>query len=114
MRRGFTLIEMMIVVALLGIGVGVFGNAARIQRSEGLAEVQRARAEQILEYQANRLSSGRPVSVATMKQLTAGLPGTRITTEQEKETTRLVVSWGVFPGARHSRSLVVFSKKGRR
>ena len=107
--RGVTLIEMMITVAIIGISVIVAGNAARSVRSDGLAELQRERAAEILEYQAGRLASGQPISQATMKQLTANLPGARVVQQREKTTTKLVVRWDAPSGLKQSRSLVIFT-----
>jgi prepilin-type N-terminal cleavage/methylation domain-containing protein len=110
--RGFTLIELMIVIALIGISTVVAGNAAYKQQSDGLAELQRERAAQVLEYQAECLASGRPASPATMARLIENLPGAHVAREREAATTRLVVSWRAPSGQVQRRSLVVFAKGG--
>ena len=112
--RGMTLIEVMSVVALLGIATALAGGLGGPVNDGGLTELQRERAAQVLEYQAERLASGEPVNAATMKLLTASLPGATVRQEREKATTRLVISWEDPSHFRHDRSLLVFARADKR
>ena len=111
--RGFTLIEQMIVVAIIGIAIGVSGNAALKQQNDGLAEVQRVRAEQLLGYEAECLSAGRPVSPATLARLSENLPRVTVARERQAAATRVVVSWFAPNGQPESRSVSVFARGAR-
>jgi prepilin-type N-terminal cleavage/methylation domain-containing protein len=73
--RGITLIEMMVAVAILGIGVTTLGAIGTHHRKAGLAELQRARAQVLLEYRAECLVGRVAPDPLVLARLEEGLPG---------------------------------------
>lgn len=112
--RGYTLVELMITVAVLGIAVVIADTAGRQSELRGLVELERERATLLLEYEADCVSRGRTPDPAVITRLTAALPDARIDSTSEAGTTTLTVSWrppGVHPapGRPETRSLTVFT-----
>jgi prepilin-type N-terminal cleavage/methylation domain-containing protein len=110
--RGTTLIELMVVVAIVGISVGTLGAAATHQRLAGLAELQRERAAQLLEYHAECLSSGRQPAPAILDRLRDGLPSANVQIERRGQTVTITVTWKSMNNLKERRALVVFAKGG--
>jgi prepilin-type N-terminal cleavage/methylation domain-containing protein len=111
-ERGFTLIETMIVVAILGVTSLLLGNAALQQRQAGAAELQRAEAEQLLDYCADRLSSGQRPSSDTVDALAENLPSTKLAIAHQGRLATLTLEWKEPSGRRLVQSLTVFAKGG--
>lgn len=107
-QRGFTLIEAMITVAVLSIvtlGLLQAGTTARLRATERL---QQERATQVLEFEAEALSSGVTPNAALELTLLAELPEARIERSHAGRTTTIRVTWG--HGRTSTRELTVFTK----
>lgn len=104
LRRGSTLIEMMIVVAILSIvSIAGINSAGRLRQHSTLA-LQRERALQVLEYEAAAISTGRPADAGATSALLATLPGARLESRSSNGMRRLAVLWTT-PGGETSREL---------
>ncbi|HVE86025.1 MAG TPA: prepilin-type N-terminal cleavage/methylation domain-containing protein [Myxococcales bacterium] len=112
MRRsaGATLIELMVVVALIGISAGAAGMAVRHEREAGLAELQRELAAQLMEYHAGCLASGRRPDAAALQRLEESLPSARVRVYRRGRLATVTVSWTSMNGLEQRRSLSVFAK----
>lgn len=111
-RSGFTLIELMISVALVGILSTAAGVRGGITRELGFAELQRERALILLEYQASCAATGAPVADAVRERLSAGLPRLQLTEEVSALSTTFGASWrDPFDRPVH-RDLTVFVPRG--
>ena len=113
-RSGFTLIELMIVVAVLGIfasGSGVSGSEMLVSAS---AEVQREEAMLLIDYVAESRSTGTPMDPSVIERLRAPLPDSELREERTGELVKITVAWRDPFGARPTRSLVVFERRADR
>jgi len=113
-NKGFTLVELMIAVAILAlISTGAVMATHRYQLV-GLSELQRGQALLLLEYQADCLSSGRSPTPAVMDRLQAALPGAALSEEQSTGgVSTLSVRWADPTGSTATRSLVVFAREAQ-
>ena len=109
-RRGTTLVELMIVVAMLTIMTTALGTASRRARLLGLAEVQQQQAQVLLEYRAERLLAEQPARPETLARLTESLPEATVSELREGATITLSVSWRDALGGPSTRSLTVFAR----
>ncbi len=106
--RGFTLIEAMISVSILGIvtvGLLQAGTSARLRATERL---QQERATQVLEFEAEALAAGAVPSTEVELTLLAQLPEARIERSPAGRMVTVRVTWG--RGRTNSRELTVFTK----
>ena len=110
--RGTTLIELMMVVALVGIAAGTAGAAAAYQRQAGLAELQREQAAQLMEYHAGCLASGRRPEAAVVERLEEGLPSAEVRIDRRGRLATVTVLFRSASGLQQRRSLSVFVKGG--
>jgi prepilin-type N-terminal cleavage/methylation domain-containing protein len=109
MKRGFTLVEQMITVALIGIsGVAIDALSIQTERA-GLAELQRARAGVLLEYHARRASTGLPPEPSVVSRLTESLPEATVERVSEGNVVTLTATWRAPSGPETRRVLTVFS-----
>ncbi len=110
-RRGYTLIEVMIVVAVLGItAAGASLTGSRI-RMHGIDALQQEQAWLLLEYRATCLSGGRVPDATVEDRLTAPLPDAVVTsTSSGAHTTVGIASTDPFGRATH-RDLTVFARR---
>lgn len=108
--RGWTLIELMIVVALLGIAGASHGSLALAHRKAALAELQRARALELLEYHAGCLARGVAPDAAVTRRLEEGLPKVKAFSWRGDAPGVAMVSVTFWPaqGPRFSERLTVF------
>ena len=111
-KRGTTLIELMITVAIIGISSGILIGAAHQARMAGFAEVQRERALLLLEYHAGCASSGQPASAEVTQRLVESLPDARVRSESADGLTTFTVQWRPPLGLTQERSLTVFTTAG--
>jgi len=110
--RAYTLVELMITVAMIGILSGVLGTQSRNARLGGLAELQRERALLYLEYEADLVSRGRAEDPAVVARLVASLPDVRMDHDGANGVVTLTVTWREPSGRIATRSLAVFKKAG--
>jgi prepilin-type N-terminal cleavage/methylation domain-containing protein len=106
-RRAFSLVELMIAVAILGITAALAGHFDRQARVAALELLQRERARLVLEYRAEVAAHGAPFDPHVEQRLIERLPGARVIEEREPGMSRLRVSWEVTGKATASRELVV-------
>ena len=107
-RRGVTLVELMIVVAMLGILAAALGDATRRVQLLGLAEVQQEQAQALLDHHARCALSGAR-DQALSAHLTEGLPGALLTEREEGDTLTLTLTWDGPAGTPSTRALTVFA-----
>lgn len=107
-RRGVTLVELMIVVAMLGIMVACLGDATRRVQLLGLAEVQQEQAQIALDYHAQCAMSS-PRTVETSADLLSGLPSAELTQQRDGTLLTLSLTWDGPAGIPATRSLTVFA-----
>ena len=110
MSRGFTLIEMMICVAVIGIFAAAAGVTGADWRLRAQAELEREQALLALEYQAERIATGRAPDPATEARLAAPLRELTIARQDDGPTTTITVSWRDPIGATPQRALTVFRR----
>ena len=103
-QRGFTLIEAMITVAILGISTLAITQGAAYTRSHATAILQRERALQVLEYEAGLRIRGESGDDATRRLLLDLLPEATYERRAEPGGETLVVSW-ISRGKRVKREL---------
>jgi len=103
-RRGYTLIELMVAVAIGGItAAGAVGGVTHLQRMAA-GELHRERALQVLEYEAASRLGGPPSRPEVRARLLAELPHGTFQLTRGPEHTLLTVRWSV-DGKTHHRSL---------
>jgi prepilin-type N-terminal cleavage/methylation domain-containing protein len=112
-RRGFTLIELMITIAILGIFGALGWGAVALQRQGAVAELERERALQLLEYQAGCLARGTTPAPATLQALSEGLPQLQLSTSAGPGSQTLRAAWRGPSGVAAERALVVLTKGAR-
>ena len=110
MRRGSTLIELMIVVAIIGITCAAAGVSAERARDRGQAELQRAQALLLLEYEAEVLSTAAEPDAGVRDRLLAPLPDGALTRSSAGDVVTLELTWRDPFGRPVSRSLSVFTR----
>lgn len=108
-KRGFTLVEQMITVAIIGISSAILAGTARYSLLTGFGELQRERALLLLEYHAGCASTGSPVDDATVQRLVEFLPDTRVTATSTGDLTTVTVQWRPPLGLSQQHSLTVFT-----
>jgi len=107
-KRGVTLVELMLTVALLSISVGGALAATHRVRLLGISEIQRERALLALEYHADCVVSDRPIDPAVATPLLDALPDAVFSSSQIGPTVRLHIAWRDPSGMPSQRSLMVF------
>lgn len=111
MKRGFTLIEQMIAVAMLAIGALAMDALAQHTERAALAELQRARAGVLLEYHAARAMKGQPVEPEVLSRLTASLPEAKVERVTKGDLITLTATWRAPVGTPGRRVVTVLGAK---
>jgi prepilin-type N-terminal cleavage/methylation domain-containing protein len=109
MRRGFTLIELMVGIAILTILTALAGGTLWQQRKVAIAESQRERAWQALDYAADRVARGEPLEGPAVTALLEKLPSGKLATRDGA----LTVDWVDATGRAETLRLAVFSRAHR-
>jgi prepilin-type N-terminal cleavage/methylation domain-containing protein len=113
MRRGVTLIELMVTLAVLGISGLLAGDAVLGLRRQAQEVAQRERALQWLEFEAATLTSKFGGDPTVRAALMAELPDPLMDSQVRDQATVITVSWGATDGLRHTRSLAVLTGRTR-
>ncbi len=113
MRRGTTLVELMVTVAMVGILGGFAVGLAQFTERAALGEVLRARARVLLDYHARQVSLGQPVDPEVEARLEASLPRARVQQARAGKATTLTVSWRTPSEADASLALTVLAGEAR-
>lgn len=113
MKRGYTLVEQMITVALLGITATAVDLISLQTERAAQAELQRARAGVLLEYHARRVSTGRPVEPEVVGRLTESLPEAKVEHARDGKVVTLTATWRSPTGPAGRRVLTVFQGGAR-
>ena len=113
-RRAYTLIELMIAVAIVGISSAIVMGAASHARQLGIAEMQRERVLNLLDYEAACSAKGVAPDRDTVRRLSEALPDLEVSSVVQAGTATLTVSWRPAVGLRQTRSLTVFTSGGAR
>lgn len=93
MKRGTTLVELMVAVGVLGILLGFAGGLAQVTERTAQGEVLRERARVLLEYHARQVSLGQPVDPQVEGRLKASLPRASVRQQRAGQAMNLTVSW---------------------
>ena len=107
MRRGFTLIEMMIAVALIGIFVALVDQLKMPLHRNAAALLLRERARQVLEYEADAITHHAAIDDRVLQELMADLPDAHLFETPRSKATALSVSWRSSDGEGQYLELVV-------
>ncbi len=111
MKQGFTLIELMISVAILGITAALGGNLIVRLSRESAELVLRERATQILEYEADMLMRRTPPDATTRRALLAELPESELTIQRAAgPVTTAEVRWKGAGGHTEHLSLAIVAR----
>lgn len=105
-RRGYTLIEIMIAMALFGIGFSIAGNEIVSLHKAAAVSLEREKALQYLELEATARLSGARANVERARLL-AELPDAVFVPQRSSPVTRLTVTWRLPDGRRGSRSIAI-------
>ncbi|MCP4872968.1 MAG: type II secretion system protein [Proteobacteria bacterium] len=110
--RGFTLIETMICVALMGITAALAGVTGAQMRMNAQVEIQQAQAQLVLDSHASAASRGVAVAPEATARVLAPLPDGVVTWARAGSARTLTVAWRDPHGRAVTRSLTVFAKPG--
>ncbi len=105
-RRGVTLIELMISVAILNIGLLIAGNEIVSLRKAAAVSLEREKALQFLELEATARLNGGGANVERARLL-AELPDAVFVPERSSPVTKLTLTWRRPDGRRESRSIAI-------
>ena len=113
MKRGATLIELMIVVALIGISTLIVGSSVIALRRQSTEVAQREQALQVLEFEASALTARSAGDPSVRARLMGELVEPMVDSQGRGPATLITVSWKGPAGNRLSRSLAVLAGRGK-
>ena len=93
MKRGQSLVELMIVTAIIGITAGLAGSTGGTPLLAAESDLARARAGLVLDYELDCAAHGRAVDAEVLGQLTRKLPGLSVASAENGATTTVTVRW---------------------
>lgn len=114
MKRGFTLVEQMITVAIIGILGLLFEQIGAVSVRRAQEELQRARAGELLRALTGAEAQGRTLRPETLEKLQRGLPGVEVSRRAQGPAVTFVVRWTSPSGTTPEASLATFTKGGAR
>lgn len=110
--RGFTLVELMVTVAIIGILGLLFSSVSINAEQRAQEELQRARAEVLAGAVLREAATGQPLAGETRARLEAGLPSVEVTSRVAAGARTVRVTWRAQSGAPAEVVLTGFSKAG--
>lgn len=110
--HGYTLIELMVTVAIVAITVAAAGVTGARTRQVAVAEFQREEARILLDYHAACSAAGRRPDPVVLARLEAPLPDVVVDRGERGDVVTLRVSWRDPLGRRPSMSRAVFERRG--
>ena len=108
-RRGLTLVELMITVAILSIMGLAIGSATRQAQLTAMSELQRERALLLLEYHAERMLVSEAPDPEALERLTSSLPKAAVSVERASGVATLRATWESPTGTAATRALTVLT-----
>jgi len=108
--RAFTLIELMICIAVIGIISMAAGTNVMRMQQVAVAEVQRERARLLLDYRGDHLAKGTSPDPAVEARLTERLPDAAVEHRKDGPVTTVDVVWRDPFGRVTRQSLTVFTR----
>lgn len=109
MRRGFTLIELMIAVALIGVTSAAVGSYSVYSERAAQTEVQRERARILVEYYARCMATGLSPKRQVVRRLVEALPDVKVEQRLAGDVATIKATWTAPQGSKGQTELTVFA-----
>ncbi|MEW5848174.1 MAG: prepilin-type N-terminal cleavage/methylation domain-containing protein [Myxococcota bacterium] len=109
-NRGFTLVEAMIGVAMLGIACVAAYSAFDVFSLRAIAQAQETQAVLALESEVEHYLRGEGLSPQTRTALTQNLPGATMTSRTQGNTITFTLKWRAADGRHGNADLTVLRR----